>query len=86
MDAAEAANGRDAGEEESGRHEKVSFTGLFRYADGTDVLLMLVGTLASLANGMSQPLMTLFFGDALDAFGRATTGNVLHRVNKVSPS
>uniref|UniRef100_A0ACD5WJT9 Uncharacterized protein n=1 Tax=Avena sativa TaxID=4498 RepID=A0ACD5WJT9_AVESA len=77
------ANGRDGSEEESGGKEKVSFTGLFRYADRTDVLLMLVGTLASLANGMSQPLMTLLFGDALDAFGGATTGNVLHRVNKV---
>ena len=84
MDAAAAANGRGDGEEESGGHEKVSFMGLFQYADGKDVLLMLVGTLASLTNGASQPLMILFFGDALDAFGGATNGNVLQRVNKVS--
>jgi hypothetical protein len=45
---------------------------------------MLVGTVAALANGMSQPLMTVVFGDVIDAFGGATTANVLHRVNKVS--
>ncbi|CAM0884760.1 unnamed protein product [Alopecurus aequalis] len=79
----DAANGRDGGEEESGGHERVSFMGMFRYADGTDVLLMLVGTLASMANGASQPLMALLFSDAIDAFGGATGSNVLQRVNQV---
>uniref|UniRef100_A0A8R7PTX5 ABC transmembrane type-1 domain-containing protein n=1 Tax=Triticum urartu TaxID=4572 RepID=A0A8R7PTX5_TRIUA len=55
---------------------------MFRYADRTDQLLMLVGTLAALANGVSQPLMTVIFGDMIDAFGGATGDNVLHRVNK----
>jgi ATP-binding cassette, subfamily B (MDR/TAP), member 1 len=84
--AAAAAKGRDGhGEEKEGGHGKrVSFTGMFRYADRTDLLLMLVGTLAALANGVSQPLMTVIFGDMIDAFGGATSGNVLHRVNKVS--
>ncbi|VAH62841.1 unnamed protein product [Triticum turgidum subsp. durum] len=82
MDA--AAKGRDGhGEEKEGGHAKrVSFTGMFRYADRTDQLLMLVGTLAALANGVSQPLMTVIFGDMIDAFGGATGDNVLHRVNK----
>ena len=86
----DAAAGRDGKEErekkgEGGDHGKrVSFTGLFRYADGTDLLLMLVGTLAALGNGVSQPLMTVLSGDLIDAFGGATTDNVLHRVNKVS--
>ncbi|VAH24307.1 unnamed protein product [Triticum turgidum subsp. durum] len=83
MDATPAANGRDAGEEdEEGSVGKVSFTGLFRHADGKDLLLMLVGTVAALANGVSQPLMTVIFGDVVDAFGGATDANVLHRVNK----
>ncbi|EMS45430.1 ABC transporter B family member 11 [Triticum urartu] len=70
MDATPAANGRDAGEEdEEGSVGKVSFTGLFRHADGKDLLLML-------------PLMTVIFGDVVDAFGGATDANVLHRVNK----
>ncbi|GJM93457.1 hypothetical protein PR202_ga10015 [Eleusine coracana subsp. coracana] len=61
--------------------KKVSFTGLFRYADGTDVLLMVIGTVAALANGVSQPLMTLIFGQMINAFGEATSDNVLRRVN-----
>uniref|UniRef100_A0A453A823 ABC transporter domain-containing protein n=1 Tax=Aegilops tauschii subsp. strangulata TaxID=200361 RepID=A0A453A823_AEGTS len=73
------------GEESVGQHEKVSFMGLFRHADGKDQLLMLVGTVAALANGMTTPLMTVFFGDVLDGFGGATDANVLQRVNKVSP-
>jgi hypothetical protein len=64
---------------------KVSFTGLFRYTDGTDVLLMLVGTVAAMANGVSQPLMTLIMGQVINAFGEATNDNVLSRVNEVSP-
>ncbi|KAM3350711.1 hypothetical protein ACQJBY_023039 [Aegilops geniculata] len=80
MDA--AAKGRDGEGKEGGHAKRVSFTGMFRYADRTDQLLMLVGTLAALANGVSQPLMTVIFGDMIDAFGGATTGNVLHRVNK----
>ncbi|VAH24303.1 unnamed protein product [Triticum turgidum subsp. durum] len=80
MDAAAVAA---EGEESAGRHEKVSFMGLFRHADGKDQLLMLVGTVAALANGMTTPLMTVFFGDVLDAFGHATDANVLQRVNKV---
>jgi ATP-binding cassette subfamily B (MDR/TAP) protein 1 len=63
---------------------RVSFTGLFRYADGTDLLLMLVGTVAALSKGLSQPLMAFIFGDVIDAFGGATTDNVLQRVKKVS--
>ncbi|KAM3331855.1 hypothetical protein ACQJBY_027635 [Aegilops geniculata] len=80
MDA--AAKGREGEGKEGGHAKRVSFTGMFRYADRTDQLLMLVGTLAALANGVSQPLMTVIFGDMIDAFGGATTGNVLHRVNK----
>ncbi|KAF8696114.1 hypothetical protein HU200_037004 [Digitaria exilis] len=70
-------NGGDAGD------KKVSFTGLFRYADGTDVLLMLLGTVGALANGVSQPIMTIIFGQVIDAFGGAVAmDDVLHRVNK----
>ncbi|KAI4968971.1 hypothetical protein ZWY2020_046301 [Hordeum vulgare] len=83
MDAAAAAAAAEGEEESAGQHQKVSFMGLFRHADGKDQLLMLVGTVAALANGMTTPLMTVFFGDVLDAFGGATDANVLHRVNKV---
>ncbi|KAJ1284937.1 hypothetical protein BS78_03G243600 [Paspalum vaginatum] len=89
MDA--TAKGRDGSEEkeekESGggadAEKKVSFTGLFRYADGTDVLLMLLGTVGSLANGVTQPIMTVIFGQVINAFGDAADlSDVLPRVNK----
>jgi ATP-binding cassette subfamily B (MDR/TAP) protein 1 len=75
---AQDGGGADAG-------KKVPFAGLFRHADGADVLLMLVGTAAALANGMAQPLMTVIFGQVINAFGGATTDDVLSRVNKVRP-
>ncbi|KAL6615850.1 hypothetical protein ACP70R_038120 [Stipagrostis hirtigluma subsp. patula] len=89
MDAAAAAKGRDGDEEKKKKEngggdagKKVSFAALFRYADGTDVLLMLVGTVAAVANGVSQPLMTVIFGQVINAFGGATTDDVLRRVNE----
>lgn len=92
MDAAGGAKGRDGvdkKEEGSGNGggdagKKVPFTGLFRYADGTDVLLMLLGTVGALANGVSQPVMTVIFGQVINAFGDATIDDVLNRVNQVS--
>ncbi|CAN6363247.1 unnamed protein product [Urochloa humidicola] len=84
MEATAAAKGKD-GKEKKGVDDvgkKVSFAGLFRYADGTDVMLMLVGTAAALANGMAQPLMTVIFGQVINAFGGASSGDVLSRVNK----
>lgn len=87
MDAAAAQERREAGDEDKKRSDnagKVPFAGLFRYADGRDVLLMVVGTAAALANGMAQPLMVVIFGQVINAFGGATTDTILERVNKVS--
>lgn len=82
--AADAAKERDEKKKDKDAGKRVSFTGLFRYADGTDALLILVGTVASLANGISQPLMTVIFGQVINAFGDATVDTVLSRVNEVS--
>ena len=65
---------------------KVPFHGLFKYADSTDVVLMLVGLVGSLGNGMSMVIMTIVFGQMIDAFGAATPDTIVHRVNKVQPS
>jgi hypothetical protein len=86
MDAAASADRKERDDKKQGEKKdagKVSFTGLFRYADSTDVLLMLVGTVAAMANGVSQPLMTVIFGQVINAFGEATNNNVLSRVNEV---
>ncbi|XP_066311948.1 ABC transporter B family member 3-like [Miscanthus floridulus] len=56
---------------------------LFVFADRTDALLMAVGAVAAVANGMAQPIMTFIFGDIIDAFGSSASPDVLHRVVKV---
>ncbi|XP_021243281.1 ATP-binding cassette sub-family B member 5 isoform X2 [Numida meleagris] len=41
---------------------------LFRYADGVDILLMVVGLIAAAANGTGLPLMIIIFGDMTNVF------------------
>lgn len=65
---------------------KVPFYEVFKYADSTDVVLMLVGMVGALGNGMSMVIMTIIFGQMIDAFGAATPDTIGHRVNKVQPS
>ena len=62
----------------------VPFYKLFSFADSSDRLLMFVGTIAAVGNGISIPLMTLIFGLVIDAFGGTTgTNEVVHEVSKV---
>jgi ATP-binding cassette subfamily B (MDR/TAP) protein 1 len=86
-----AADAVKGGEEdkENGKKDmamaKVPFHGLFKYADSTDVMLMLVGMVGALGSGMSMVVMTIIFGQMIDAFGAATPDTIVHRVNKVQP-
>lgn len=57
---------------------------LFRFADGADAALMAAGAAGAVASGVAQPLMTLVFGDVVDAFGSGSRHDVLHRVSGVS--
>lgn len=62
----------------------VPFYKLFSFADSLDYLLMLVGTVGAVANGIAMPLMTIIFGNVVDAFGRTVnTEEVVHEVSKV---
>ncbi|TVU20391.1 hypothetical protein EJB05_36598, partial [Eragrostis curvula] len=63
---------------------RVKFHQLFKHADSTDLLLMLVGTVSAVANGASQPIMMIIFGEMITAFGGSTSETVLERVNKVA--
>ncbi|NWU01491.1 MDR1 protein, partial [Urocynchramus pylzowi] len=50
----------------------------FRYADGVDVLLMIVGLIAAAANGTGMPLMIIIFGEMTNSFvlsGVQSNGN-----------
>lgn len=77
---------REMGKEEtdrSGADEKVPFYKLFSFADGLDILLMSVGTVAAIVSGLSLPLMTLIFGQIINSFGDANSSDVVHVISKV---
>ncbi|CAL4962977.1 unnamed protein product [Urochloa decumbens] len=63
--------------------KKVSLLGMFRYADRLDVLLMVVGAVGAVADGVAEPLMTVLFGNVIDSFGDSTTENIMRKVSKV---
>ncbi|KAG2309716.1 hypothetical protein Bca52824_029464 [Brassica carinata] len=69
-------------------HEKtktVPFYKLFAFADSFDILLMILGTLGSIGNGLGFPIMTVLFGDLIDAFGQnQNDSNVSDKVSKVA--
>ncbi|XP_022639725.1 ABC transporter B family member 4 isoform X3 [Vigna radiata var. radiata] len=71
------------------KHESnktVPFYKLFSFADYWDCLLMLVGAISAVANGIVMPLMTILIGDAIDAFGGNADNKqeVVHEVSKAS--
>ncbi|PWZ34481.1 ABC transporter B family member 11 [Zea mays] len=84
--AGDGGGGGSAGREISSKPAvvgRVPLYRLFAFADRTDAVLMAVGAVAAVANGMAQPLMTFIFGDVIDAFGSsASSDDVLHRVVK----
>ncbi|KAK1276491.1 ABC transporter B family member 9 [Acorus gramineus] len=62
--------------------ERVAFHKLFTFADTLDVFLMVVGTVAGIGNGLAMPIMTLVFGELIDAFGSSDSRNIVHAVSK----
>ncbi|KAM0954595.1 putative ABC-type xenobiotic transporter [Dioscorea sansibarensis] len=63
----------------------VPFYMLFSFADSTDVLLMIAGTIGAVANGLSLPLMTVLFGNMIQSFGGTSDiHDVVHEVSKVA--
>uniref|UniRef100_A0A667YLB0 ATP-binding cassette, sub-family B (MDR/TAP), member 4 n=1 Tax=Myripristis murdjan TaxID=586833 RepID=A0A667YLB0_9TELE len=57
--------------EKKEKEEKLPMVGpiaLFRFADGWDIVLLLLGTVMAMANGVVLPLMCIVFGDMTDSF------------------
>ncbi|PIN20098.1 Multidrug/pheromone exporter, ABC superfamily [Handroanthus impetiginosus] len=81
-DASSPGNHGVADEKEA--ENAVPFYKLFTFSDWWDKLLMLVGTLGAIGNGMNPPLMALLFGELADAFGRSQTDRVLPVVCRVA--
>ncbi|CAA7042871.1 unnamed protein product [Microthlaspi erraticum] len=69
---------------DGGENQKVSFFKLFSFADKTDVALMAVGSIGAVANGVTQPLMTLIFGQLINAFGTTDPDHMVKEVWKVA--
>lgn len=63
--------------------EKVSFFKLFTFADNLDRTLMIIGVICAMANGWSQPLMTLIFGKLINTFGTTDPSHIVEEVYKV---
>ncbi|CAB4303787.1 unnamed protein product [Prunus armeniaca] len=73
----------NGGEEKT---ERVAFMKLFSFADKTDIMLMLVGTIGAMGNGSCMPIMTILVGEMSDSFGtnQNNTHIGLSVVSKVS--
>uniref|UniRef100_A0A8C1JG98 ATP-binding cassette sub-family B member 5 n=1 Tax=Cyprinus carpio TaxID=7962 RepID=A0A8C1JG98_CYPCA len=79
-------SGEKNGKEEE--KEKVEMVGpfeVFRYADGVDIFLMLVGTVMSIANGAVLPLMVIVFGGMTNSFVDDTIAENLKNIT-LSPN
>lgn len=77
-------NGGDGnGSREKTEEHAVPFHKLFAFADSFDKLLMIVGSIGAIGNGVSMPLMTVLFGELVDSFGQNQTNNVVSVVSKV---
>lgn len=63
--------------------KKVSFYKLFSFADSGDKVLMIIGTIGAIANGLARPLMTLIFGDLIDVLGKAQRTDIVSLVSEV---
>ncbi|WOL11783.1 hypothetical protein Cni_G20547 [Canna indica] len=77
------ANGKDNKQDKS--NNIVPFYKLFSFADSADTILMIVGSLGAIGNGVSLPLMTVLFGNLIQSFGGASSSHdVIDKVSKVA--
>ncbi|KAF7852170.1 hypothetical protein BT93_L0559 [Corymbia citriodora subsp. variegata] len=64
---------------------RVPFHKLFSFADSTDILLMVVGSIGAVGNGLSLPLMTELFGQLINTFGKnQADSDVVDPVSKIA--
>ncbi|KAK9067743.1 hypothetical protein SSX86_011854 [Deinandra increscens subsp. villosa] len=85
-EASTSGDGRlDKVKEKESSDDTVPFYKLFAFADVTDYVLMITGTVGAIGNGVCMPLMTILFGDLLNSFGEnQNNDDVVRVVSKVS--
>ncbi|KAE8733144.1 ABC transporter B family member 12 [Hibiscus syriacus] len=72
-------------EEKDGSTRLVPYYRLFSFADSMDYVLMLVGSVSAVGNGVCMPVMTIFFGQLVDSVGKSMTiATEVHEVTEVS--
>ncbi|KAF8394500.1 hypothetical protein HHK36_020710 [Tetracentron sinense] len=72
-------------EKKNSNVEAIPYYKLFTFADSIDVMLMFVGTSASIANGFVLPLSSLLIGNTIDSFGETVdTKAMVIQISKVS--
>ncbi|KFK31460.1 hypothetical protein AALP_AA6G114600 [Arabis alpina] len=67
-----------------GGNQKVAFYKLFTFADRHDIVLMVVGTISAMANGLTVPIMTVLIGQVINGFGFSDQDHVVKEVSKVA--
>lgn len=77
-------NGRMEEKKEKEIINTVPFHKLFAFADSIDYMLMIVGTIGAIGNGICMPLMTILLGDLINSFGQnQNNDDVVKVVSKV---
>ncbi|KAF4322073.1 hypothetical protein BBO99_00003543 [Phytophthora kernoviae] len=70
--------------EDAKKDKLVSLTDLLSFADDTDRLLMLAGTIGAIAAGMAQPLQIVLIGEVLNGMNPSDdTGSIIGKVDDV---
>ncbi|XP_060673285.1 ABC transporter B family member 9 [Ziziphus jujuba] len=73
----------DEGRKQPQQDVKVPIYKLFAFADSLDMVLMVIGTISAIGNGMSQPLSSVLFGELITSIGSSETSQILDQVSKV---
>ncbi|CAF2176082.1 unnamed protein product [Brassica napus] len=72
-------------EEDDEKTKTVPFHKLFAFADSFDIILMILGTIGAVGNGLGFPIMTILFGDVIDVFGQnQNSSDVSDKIAKVA--
>eukprot|EP00727_Mastigamoeba_balamuthi_P006102 m51a1_g2110 putative multidrug resistance protein 1 (1352) ;mRNA; f:1624717-1629060 len=58
-----------------GPARRVKFRELYRFADGYDKLLLVIGVITALGTGVMMPIFTIFMGGMVNAFGPMGSGS-----------
>lgn len=67
---------------QSSKNSDISLLKLFKYADSTDLWLMILGTLGTIADGAATPGTMLIMSSLVNTIGVGVSENFIDTVNK----